>query len=181
MKTKLFIISIGCALSLQYAGASMASIETFDTAASAASNGFQLSSNIYYYNAGRPYLEMWNEAHTITATAGTFTFNSLDFNYYPDQVYTGGNGSNLNMVLKDINGSTLLDVNIAIPTDRSWITYSNNVTGVHEIYFAPTMGFWPSVDNLNYNSTAPVPVPAAAWLLGSGLLGLIGVARRKAA
>lgn len=27
---------------------------------------------------------------------------------------------------------------------------------------------------------APVPVPAAAWLLGSGLLGLFGVARRKA-
>jgi hypothetical protein len=29
--------------------------------------------------------------------------------------------------------------------------------------------------------TAVVPVPAAAWLLGSGLLGLVGVARRKAA
>lgn len=28
---------------------------------------------------------------------------------------------------------------------------------------------------------ATVPVPAAAWLLGSGLLGLVGVARRKAA
>lgn len=27
---------------------------------------------------------------------------------------------------------------------------------------------------------AAVPVPAAAWLLGSGLLGLVGVARRKA-
>lgn len=28
---------------------------------------------------------------------------------------------------------------------------------------------------------SPVPAPAAAWLMGSGLLGLIGVARRKAA
>ena len=27
----------------------------------------------------------------------------------------------------------------------------------------------------------PVPVPAAVWLFGSGLLGLVGIARRKAA
>ena len=25
----------------------------------------------------------------------------------------------------------------------------------------------------------PVPVPAAVWLFGSGLLGLVGIARRK--
>lgn len=30
------------------------------------------------------------------------------------------------------------------------------------------------------NAVSAVPVPAAAWLLGSGLLGLVGVARRKA-
>lgn len=39
--------------------------------------------------------------------------------------------------------------------------------------------------NLSFNfavfTPAPIPVPAAAWLLGSGLLGLVGVARRKAA
>lgn len=28
-------------------------------------------------------------------------------------------------------------------------------------------------------STSPVPVPAAVWLFGSGLLGLVGIARRK--
>lgn len=37
--------------------------------------------------------------------------------------------------------------------------------------------------NINMTQTAnvsAVPVPAAAWLLGSGLIGLVGVARRKA-
>ncbi|BAN34616.1 hypothetical protein SCD_n00774 [Sulfuricella denitrificans skB26] len=39
-----------------------------------------------------------------------------------------------------------------------------------------------TASNLNiYANTAPVPVPTAAWLLGSGLLSLVGVARRKAA
>ncbi len=29
------------------------------------------------------------------------------------------------------------------------------------------------------DKVAPVPIPAAAWLLGSGLLGLVGIRRRK--
>jgi hypothetical protein len=31
-----------------------------------------------------------------------------------------------------------------------------------------------------FSSTSAVPVPAAVWLFGSGLLGLVGIARRKA-
>ncbi|MFV9616678.1 MAG: VPLPA-CTERM sorting domain-containing protein [Gammaproteobacteria bacterium] len=34
-------------------------------------------------------------------------------------------------------------------------------------------------DNLSFADTSAVPVPAAVWLFGSGLLGLVGVARRK--
>jgi hypothetical protein len=35
-------------------------------------------------------------------------------------------------------------------------------------------------DNITFGSTTPtVPIPAAAWLLGSGLLGLIGIFRRE--
>jgi hypothetical protein len=36
------------------------------------------------------------------------------------------------------------------------------------------------IDNVEIN-TSVVPVPAAVWLFGSGLLGLVGVARRKKA
>jgi len=39
----------------------------------------------------------------------------------------------------------------------------------------PFIGFQP-----NFN-VSTVPLPAAAWLFGSGLLGLVGIARRKAA
>ena len=58
---------------------------------------------------------------------------------------------------------------------------------------ALTLSDWDSIfltaNGNNYNfgvnitsaSSSVVPVPAAAWLLGSGLLGLIGVARRKTA
>ncbi len=35
--------------------------------------------------------------------------------------------------------------------------------------------------SLVYSQITPVPIPAAAWLFGSGLLGLIGISRRKKA
>ena len=34
-------------------------------------------------------------------------------------------------------------------------------------------------DNLNFAEVSAVPVPAAVWLFGSGLLGLVGIARRR--
>jgi hypothetical protein len=36
-----------------------------------------------------------------------------------------------------------------------------------------------SLGTITSTPTPPVPLPAAVWLLGSGLLGLTGVARRK--
>lgn len=66
---------------------------------------------------------------------------------------------------------------------------------VFEARFANTGAYLPYLDFFDAQSTAsgastknnfngqlfysPVPVPAAVWLFGSGLLGLIGVARRK--
>ena len=44
-----------------------------------------------------------------------------------------------------------------------------------------TLGFAGGVASLAYVTAAPVPIPAAVWLFGSGLLGLFGIGRRKAA
>lgn len=41
------------------------------------------------------------------------------------------------------------------------------------------MGYHFLVDNLMINEVSAVPVPAAVWLFGTGLLGLVGVARRR--
>ncbi len=35
------------------------------------------------------------------------------------------------------------------------------------------------LEGVMHTGTAPIPVPAAVWLFGSGLLGLVGVARRR--
>ena len=41
-------------------------------------------------------------------------------------------------------------------------------------------GMWTlSADSLVYTAAAPVPVPAAVWLFGSALAGLVGVSRRR--
>ena len=51
----------------------------------------------------------------------------------------------------------------------------DGVMGIPMATGGPFAGF-----NANFNAFAPVPAPAAVWLFSSGLLGLLGFARRKA-
>jgi len=62
-------------------------------------------------------------------------------------------------------------------------SYGSAITGGWNIA-GSTVTFFGSplvLEGLALAQPAAVPVPAAAWLLGSGLVGLIGVARRRAA
>lgn len=57
---------------------------------------------------------------------------------------------------------------------------SNVSWQVHNVLPSPQLGGANVTTTFNYAGTA-VPVPAAAWLFGSGLLGLAGTARRRRA
>ncbi len=49
--------------------------------------------------------------------------------------------------------------------------------GTEDLHFE---NFWTGQGAISHVSIlAPIPVPAAVWLFGSGLLGLVGIARRK--
>ncbi len=104
---------------------------------------------------------------SLTVPAGTFSnvlaVSALDSNFSANS----------------FNSNPLVAINPAITagvTDVSW--YAD---GIGEIKFLGVRANDGSIDGgfelTNYVSA--VPVPAAVWLFGSGLVGLIGIARRK--
>lgn len=63
------------------------------------------------------------------------------------------------------------------------VTGNGSGSGTTTAFNLGTVDFDKSTDKLTFTGnggTAPVPLPAAVWLLGSGLLGLAGVGRRRA-
>ncbi len=51
---------------------------------------------------------------------------------------------------------------------------------IPRVVFAENTGDgWNHLDGLQTNAVEAVPIPAAVWLFGSGLLGLLGITRRK--
>lgn len=114
-------------------------------------------------------------------TAHDTTFVDTGVDYGP----AGGDGA-VNMLFD-------WSVNINIPVTTAWdVAASGNAvsdTAVVAANYATITaasaafpGFQPFFDgNLHKVSggVSPIPVPAAVWLMGSGLLGLVGVARRR--
>lgn len=84
--------------------------------------------------------------------------------------------------LLDEHGADLLRPHPRVPYtggDNTWGRLEFGVEGVVGIVIE--LDGSGAVDNIAYEDSYVVPVPAAAWLFGSGLIGLVAVSRRQIA
>jgi hypothetical protein len=126
--------------------------------------------SIVVYGGGDPLLSVWNR--TIVQTASS---TALSLNNAGDTV-------------------TLTDGQDSAPTVIDWYTYSGSGSIADQsITRSPDLGdSWVAHSTVHYNGDLfspgfrldgvefgdPVPIPGAVWLLGSGLLGLIGIRKK---
>ena len=117
------------------------------------------------------------------------TFNGGKFGFFSNDSYFGfsnsyGNWGNVfSGDLTDLGASSskgVIEFNSG--NFSGWACDQGWCTDAERLWFTKVDGFpdWKkNWSDKHVNGTAVIPVPAAAWLLGSGLLGLVGVAKRK--
>ncbi|MCW9004850.1 MAG: VPLPA-CTERM sorting domain-containing protein [Gammaproteobacteria bacterium] len=163
-------------------------------------NGVSLSEIYAQLDVGGTY-EGWRYA-TRAEVAGLWDSFGGDSNYY-NGLSTQNNG--LFDAMAPFVGDTYVDGNYSSRTPGDyysiWVTGDISPSGGHysataaDTWYEPlyeTHDFF-KLSDLEANNITPdmghalvrevttVPVPAAVWLFGSGLIGLVGLARRKKA
>ena len=117
---------------------------------------------------------LWTAYDGVLFGEGTHTVDTIEGGIYTFTVGAGQIGGHM---LFDWSTSTNIDViNVWDADGNSIDVDGDGVLGLAMID-GPLLGF-----NANFHlSEQPqiVPVPAAVWLFGSGLLGLVGIARRR--
>jgi hypothetical protein len=128
-------------------------------------------------------------AGALLADFGVAAGGTYDFLWDMKAISGPGAGSGIKIESWNEAGFLSTTGDQAFATTTDWASYSYNYTvdsGATRLKIVllginadSVMGY----DNVCIDdcSVAAVPVPAAAWLFGSGLLGLFGIARRKKA
>jgi len=79
-----------------------------------------------------------------------------------------------------LTGSSNFILGLSTDNGASWVADAS-VVSLGANAYSVTFGTGANVIEVDVQIIPPVPVPAAVWLFASGLLGLVGIARRKKA
>lgn len=118
--------------------------------------------------------DLGGTALVIGADGGHVEFTASGSDYTAE-LFDVNNVSGGSIILTgDSNFELGMDYGQGYITDTSWAAVSSPDTYLITFAAKSAEGMTLAVD------VQAVPVPAAAWLFGSGLIGLVGVARRRA-
>lgn len=146
----------------------------------------------YSATGGTSLLDATTVQLDIVNSGGTATGDFGSTISFPPPAGVAGVSANINSFVPVSNFFTIggwqLDLSTLAVTDQSASVLTMNGAGVLSGNgFDPTGATWsfsaetPTSYSMTITSTGipAVPVPAAVWLFGSGLIGLAGIARRK--
>jgi hypothetical protein len=140
---------------------------------------FDRTTSVYTYTfALAPSVNSISEINTAFAAIGLTSDGTQVGFSFSDASAAGGSGSSSDFtIFQDPDGT------LDYETNGDWFGNFDSINFHFRSTLPPTTGYYNAINSqvgtaLGY---APVAVPAAVWLFGSGLLGVIILARRKAA